>query len=265
MSGPLRLLGIFAHPDDESLGCGGTFAKAAAEGIETYLITATLGERGRIGNERPGPQVVAPVRDRELRAAAARLGIREVVVLDYPDGALADVEPGAATARIAAEIRRLRPQVVVTFDACGAYGHPDHIAISQLTGAAVAAAASGGGGPHPAHQVDKLYWMAWDHATLEIYQRSIGTELGSVVDGVRRSVTPWQEWAVTTRVDAGEHWQTVWSAVQCHQSQITGYGGIGQLGPEEHRRLWGNQSFYRVYSLVNGGGAVETDLFAGLR
>jgi LmbE family N-acetylglucosaminyl deacetylase len=270
---PLRLLCVLAHPDDESLGCGGLLAKSAAEGVETFLVTATRGERGRIGNERPGPEVVGPVREAELRRAAEALGLRELVQLDYPDGALDTADPRRAATRIAAEVRRLRPQVVVTFASEGSYGHPDHIAISQLTGAALVAAADPGypaaagvALPDEPHRVDKHYWMAWDAASFDLYQRSIGSELRSRVDGVERRVTPWPSWAVTTRIDAREHWETVWRAVQCHASQISGYGGIPALTPDRHRELWGGtQSFYRVFSLVNGGRAPETDVFAGLR
>ena len=71
MSEPLRLLCVLAHPDDESLGAGGLLAKCAAEGIETHLVTATRGERGRIGSERPGPEIAGPLRERAHRKPGA--------------------------------------------------------------------------------------------------------------------------------------------------------------------------------------------------
>ena len=91
----LRLMCVLAHPDDESLGTGGTLAKYAAEGVETYLVTATRGERGRFGDDekRPSADVVGETREAELRAAAKELGLREVVLLGYPDGALDRVDP----------------------------------------------------------------------------------------------------------------------------------------------------------------------------
>src|SRR4051794_11539070 len=87
---PLRLMAVLAHPDDESLGFGGTLAKYAAEGIEIYLVTATRGERGRCGEsgEKPPPEVVGRLREAELREAAKVLGLREVQFLDYLDGDL---------------------------------------------------------------------------------------------------------------------------------------------------------------------------------
>lgn len=265
---PLRLLCVLAHPDDESLGCGGLLARSAAEGIETFLVTATRGERGRLGSERPGPDIVGPVRERELRAAAAVLGLRETILLGYPDGALAEADPADAVRRIADAVRRIRPHVVVTFGADGAYGHPDHIAISQLTGAALVAAAGAAGDDlaEPPHRVDKLYWIAWDAAAFERYERAIGRTLVSRVGGVERRASPWPAWAVTTRIDARPHWRTVWEAVRCHASQLEGYGGLAALNEDEHREIWGEtQSYYRVWSAVNGGASPEDDVFAGLR
>ena len=88
MPHPLRLMAVLAHPDDESLGCGGTLAKYAAEGVETYLVTATLGERGWQGDpaDDPGLAALACVREAELRCAVAILGIRELALLGYIDG-----------------------------------------------------------------------------------------------------------------------------------------------------------------------------------
>src|SRR6185503_7711886 len=101
---------VLAHPDDESLGTGGALAKSAAEGVATYLVTATRGERGRFGDgvESPGPEAVGRAREAELLAAARELGLREVRFLDYPDGALAGVDAAEATAKIAGHLRRVR-------------------------------------------------------------------------------------------------------------------------------------------------------------
>jgi LmbE family N-acetylglucosaminyl deacetylase len=264
----LRLLAILAHPDDESLGFGGLLARSAAEGIETFVLTATRGQRGRYFDQTsPGEDVVGRVREAELRAAARELGVHEVRVLDYLDGKLDAAEPGIAAGSIAAEIRRIRPHVVATFGADGAYGHPDHIAISQLTGAAIALAADGswvGAAPGAAHQVAKLYWLAWGKTTWLRYEAAV-KRLASTVDGVVRHANPWPDWAITTSVDATAHWNTVWRAVKCHATQIHAYGRLPELSEAEHREIWGKQEFYRVFSLVNGGRERETDVFEGLR
>jgi len=251
---------VLAHPDDESLGTGGTLATYAAEGAETYLVTATRGERGRFGDsaDRPTDDVVGKTREAELRAAAQELGVREVIVLGYPDGGLDAVAPAIAQDAIAEQLCRVQPHVVITFGPEGAYGHPDHIAISQLTTAAVVRAAARG------HQVSKLYYIAWSASTWAPYQAAL-KKLVSMVDGVERQVVPKPDWEVTTRIDTQAVWPSVWRAVQCHRTQMSIYATLAALPPEHHRALWGVQEFYRAFSLVNGGRARESDLFEGLR
>ncbi len=269
MSGPLKLMAVLAHPDDESLGFGGSLAKYAAEGVETFLVTATRGERGRFrgrrdGPDYPGPDALAVIREGELRAAAAVLGVRELTLLGYGDQQLDRAEPGEAIDRIAQRLRAVRPHVVMTFGPDGGYGHPDHIAICQFTTAAVARAAMPGQDGQAAHAVSKLYYMAWSDADWHVYEDAF-TKMGSTVDGVQRLAVPWPDWSITTEVDARPHWQTVWRAVGCHQSQVATYERLAALSAEHHQTLWGHQCFYRAMSLVNGGRRRETDLFEGLR
>jgi LmbE family N-acetylglucosaminyl deacetylase len=265
----LRLLCILAHPDDESLGTGGILARYAAEGVATYLITATLGERGWLGDpaDYPGPAALAEMRQSELEAAGSVLGLREVTYLTYLDGELDQADTAVGVRRLVGHIRRIRPDVVVTFDPHGYYGHPDHVAISQWTTAAVVAAADptfrtiGNWSPH---RTGKLYYLAATPALQTAYQSAFG-DLVMEIDGVERRATAWPNWAVTTRVDTAVYWPRVWQAVQCHRSQLANYRVLAGLSPESHQTLWGEQTFYRAFSLVNGGRAVETDLFAGLR
>ena len=122
----LRLLGVLAHPDDESLGFGGSLAKYAAEGVETFLVTATRGEAGRFGPAGKGhdPAEVGRVREAELRAAAAVLGVSEVSILGYPDGGVDKVDPARAIREIVSHIRRIRPDVIVTFGPRAGMGIP---------------------------------------------------------------------------------------------------------------------------------------------
>ena len=257
MTHSLKLMEIFAHPDDESLGTGGTLVKYGAEGIETYLVTATRGERGWWGSaaDYPGPESLGHTREAELRAAAQVLGLREVVFLDYVDGELDAAPVQEVVARLTAHIRRIRPDVVVTFDPDGVYGHPDHIAISQFTTAAIVAAAD------PA--IAKLYHIAWLEPTWAAYQSAF-KKLTSTVDGVERHVVPWPDWTITTKIDTRAHCDTVWRAISCHHSQMTAYVQLQHLSLEHQAAIWGEQSFYRVFSTVNGGRTRETDLFEGI-
>lgn len=269
MKNALKLMCILAHPDDESLGVGGILAKYAAEGIATALVTATRGQRGWFGapDANPGLEALGQLREAELRAAATALGVQQLDILDYVDGDLDQADPAEAIANIVAIVRRVQPQVVVTFAPDGVYGHPDHIAISQCTTAALVAAADARyADTHgaPPHRVAKLYYLSTSIDLARDYQAVFG-DLAMLIDGEERRIVVWPDWAITTRVDATAHWQTVWQAVLCHRTQLPGYEALKALPVETHQRLWGCQTYYRAFSLVNGGRQVEHDLFAGLR
>jgi LmbE family N-acetylglucosaminyl deacetylase len=267
-----RLMCILAHPDDEALGMGGSLAKYAAEGVEIYLLTATKGERGWPGPavENPGLDGLGRIREQELLAAARILGIHQVNFLGYLDGDLDQVNPAEAIAQIVDHIRRVRPHVVVTFGPDGGYGHPDHIAISQLTAAAILQAAN----PHykgsllpdsplPTYPVAKFYYKVWTAAEQEIYVTMFEAPR-MVIDNVERSEVSWPDWAITTWIDTGPYWQVAWQAVKCHRSQLQTYPHIDNLTEQQLRTAWGREGYYRVFSLVNSGRQIEHDLFAGL-
>ncbi len=266
MTDSLKLMCVLAHPDDESLGIGGTLAKYAAEGVEIYLVTATRGERGWFGanEDYPGPDALGEIREGELRKAAQQLGIQEVRLLNYVDGELDDANPQDVIDTITGQIRSVRPDVVITFDPYGSYGHPDHIAICQFTTAAIVQAANSKyNSDHKPHVVSKLYYGAPTHEELEIYQQAFG-ELVMSIDGVERRAEGWPEWAITTRIDTEAYWQQAWQAVACHRTQLPGYESLQRLSEEKQRMLWREETYYRVFSLVNGGREMETNLFEGL-
>jgi LmbE family N-acetylglucosaminyl deacetylase len=265
----LKLLCVLAHPDDETLGNGPMLTRYAAEGVETHLVCATRGERGWMGapQDNPGPAALGRTRAAELQAAAKLLGLRSVEFLDYMDGDLDQAATAEAVGRIVGCLRRRRPQVVVTFPPDGAYGHPDHIAISQFTTAALvcAADASYTAAPGAPHRVSKLYFMVSpDDELMHTYQAVFG-DLVMPVDGIDRRMVHWPDWAVTSVVEDPAHWAQVRDAVACHKSQIAAYGALLALPEETHRTLWSSRPYYRVFSLVNGGRRRESDLFEGLR
>ncbi len=268
MDDELRLMCVLAHPDDESMGTGGILAKYADEGVATSLVCATRGERGWFGeaDAYPGPDALGRIREAELLAAAEILGIRQVHFLDYVDGDLDQADPAEVVPKIARLIQEIRPHVVVTFAADGAYGHPDHIAISQFATAACVAAAAASPGPASgsAHRVAKLYYMEAGTELAAAWGETVG-DIFMDVDGVQRRPVAWPDWATTTRIDCGLYWQTVRDAVRCHRSQLASLNDFEAMSDDLHRRLWSTQEFYRAYSLVNGGRAVEDDLFVGLR
>ena len=269
MTDTLKLMAILAHPDDESLGNGGMLAKYAAEGIELHLLVATRGERGWPGKESeyPGMEALGKLREAEVRAAAEVLGISSVQFLDYIDGELDTAHPAEAIAKIVGHLRRVRPDVVVTFGQYGGYGHPDHIAISQFTTAALMEAANPASLYYrdlPAHSVSKLYYMAETEEVFAVYQSVFG-ELIMHIDGEERGIVTWPRWSVTTRIDTWSHWRTVSRAISCHQTQVPAYHVLENLSQQQRESLWATQCYYRAFSLVNGGRKVETDLFEGLR
>ena len=269
MNSALRLLAIFPHPDDESLGLGGTLAKYSAEGVETYLICATRGERGWTGSpeENPGLEELGKIREMELKCAVAHLGLKETTILGYIDGDVDKANPVEIIAKIIHQIRRIQPHVVITFALDGAYGHPDHIALSQFTSAALVRSADSNFIDLENFQpylVPKYYHMIDSKKMVDKLQAMIGG-LSMDVDGVTRSHFGWEEWAITTRINAEEYFDTLWNAIQCHQSQLSGFIGFLDLPTSNHKLLFSEGTFIRIYSFVNGGRKIETDLFEGLR
>lgn len=269
MSDPLKLLAVFPHPDDETLGLGSTLARYSAEGVQTCLVCATHGERGWFDSEGPDPgwEGVARIRAAELRCAAENLGLHEFNFLDYLDGDVDQADPDEIIGNIVSHIRRIKPHVVVTFPPDGNYGHPDHIALSQFTTGALVCAADAAYtevNALPPHRVSKLYYMVDSMEVVDIARNVFGG-LSLEVDGRTRHHVGWMDWQITTRLDNTRFMGPVRKAIQCHASQLPGYGPIAEWSVDEQGRVFGIGNFYRAMSLVNGGRKVETDLFEGVR
>lgn len=131
---PLRLLGVFAHPDDEVFCAGGTLAKYVAGGAEAMVVSMTRGQFGQIRDAYAATrQTLGSVREAELRQACAHLGVQHNACLDYVDGTLSTIDSEQLIADVVRLIRSFRPDIVITFDRKGGSGHPDHIAISTAT------------------------------------------------------------------------------------------------------------------------------------
>jgi LmbE family N-acetylglucosaminyl deacetylase len=164
-----RLVGIWAHPDDETYLVGGLMAALVARGHAVTSVSATAGEAG--GGP---PDAVARLRRRELAQALAVLGVDDHVVLGHPDGGCDAVELDAAVAGVVAVLERVRPDTVVTFGPDGATGHPDHRAVSRWVDAAVARTRSGPGRPirllHVTHLAEDVARFADVHAAYEVFE-----------------------------------------------------------------------------------------------
>jgi LmbE family N-acetylglucosaminyl deacetylase len=270
MTQTLKLLVVFAHPDDESMGMGGTLAKYSAEGVETYYVCASRGERGWFGPEEqnPGLKRLGDIRTKELENAVCELGMKGLYFLDYIDGEVDKADYKEAIGKIVTHIRRIQPQVIVTFPPDGNYGHPDHVAIGQFTSAAVVAAAdSSYSDPEnlPTHRVSKLYYMVDPESFINLIAPFMGDMTFPVDDQIRGEVA-WKEWMITTRIDMAEHCHTARRAIRCHESQMPTIGALAEMHEDAAATVLAMQgTFYRAFSLVNGGREVETDLFEGLR
>jgi LmbE family N-acetylglucosaminyl deacetylase len=146
-----RLLCVFAHPDDESYGPGGTIARCARDGGEVFITMFTAGEAGTIGVSKTLPRHdLARLRRAEFAGACEALGVRGHRVLGAPDGGVSQVDANWAVGEILDDIRRLKPHVAITFHRGGVSGHPDHIAVAGFLDRAIAQA--GAEGPQASYE-----------------------------------------------------------------------------------------------------------------
>lgn len=278
-----RLLAVFAHPDDESFGPGGTLARYAQSGVEVHLICATRGEVGNIPEALAGKEnSVAELREAELRCASYQLGIEKVHFLDYRDSGMSGSDdndhPNSlvqapledVTEKVAQMIRKIRPQVVITFDPQGGYLHPDHIAMHDATVAAFHAAADPDKfpGPFPPYQPQKLYFTTFPVKLLRTALR--------LTQFVRRDPTKWgrnndidllkiteNSYPVHARINTSKVAKVKQRAAECHASQLDGgprrRGILSLIFRLADRR----ETFMRSHPPAREG-TQERDLFEGV-
>jgi N-acetyl-1-D-myo-inositol-2-amino-2-deoxy-alpha-D-glucopyranoside deacetylase len=281
----LRLLAVHAHPDDETITMGGLLALCADRGISTSVICCTDGKVATIfdpeyaAHEDDIRPRLKEIREAELRRAGQILGVSEINFLEFGDSGMAGTEtnnaPGAfwradfdeAVGRVVAHIRRFRPQVVVTYDGNGGYGHPDHIQAHRVTLVAVEAAY------HaiypelgPPWRVSKLYYTAFPRSEarrIAEMARAAGMKppFGEADPDSLEFITP-DEW-VTTRVACRDQLSRKREALIAHRSQLTEEFALLSV-PEEILREHFSHEFYQlVFSRVPTA-VPETDVFAGL-
>jgi LmbE family N-acetylglucosaminyl deacetylase len=269
----LTLMVVFAHPDDEAFGTGGSLTKYAAEGCDVYVVTATRGEAGKIlDTDLATPANLPYVREQELRCACQIYGVHPPRFLDYQDGQLTIVNQSQAVGRLVRVIRELRPQVLITFGPEGIYGHYDHIAVYRWATIAVELAADPGCFPeqfadlcHP-HQVSKLYFRALPEAQLAAMVGEDGKPPAVLMDDVPFYFAARRADEITTIVDVGDYVEAKLRGIQCHATQI-GRSNRFSDTPDEvmHEHWFRHEHFVLARSSVGWPQGVETDLFAGLR
>jgi LmbE family N-acetylglucosaminyl deacetylase len=272
----LTLMAVHAHPDDEASSTGGILARYADEGVRTVVVTCTNGELGDgPGGVKPGEpghdevEVVA-MRRAELEASCRILGVSDLELLGFHDSGMMgwpqNSAPGAfwttpvdeAAARLAVLMERYRPDVVVTYDANGFYGHPDHIQAHRV---AVAAAEKTG---IPA----KVYLQAVPRSAMLGFAerlREAGVELPNLGEGTDEAPpeigTP--DELIDAVIDVGSAVDRKWDALGAHASQ-TDNTFFMRMGKENFRTTFGREAFVRFYDRT-GVPTPEEDLFAGLR
>ncbi|MFF2614431.1 PIG-L family deacetylase [Kitasatospora sp. NPDC058046] len=276
---PLTLMAVHAHPDDEASGTGGVLARYAAEGIRTVLVTCTDGRCGDgPGGVKPGedghdPAAVAAMRRKELEASCEVLEVGHLELLEYADSGMMGWEsndaPGSfwntpvadGAARLAELMRHYQPDVVVTYDENGFYGHPDHIQAHRITVAAL-------------ELVDlspKVYWTTVPHSAVRRFgeaMRESGPdgERSEPVEPVEAPELPeigLPDEEISTWVDTTAFGGKKFDALAAHASQGDNIFFL-RMGRERFTELMGVETFVRVRD-TTGAALPENDLFAGLR
>ncbi|MFG1664931.1 PIG-L family deacetylase [Streptomyces sp. Y7] len=273
---PLTLMAVHAHPDDEATGTGGVLARYAAEGIRTVLVTCTDGRCGdgpegvKPGDAGHDPAAVALIRRQELEASCGVLKVSDLEMLDYADSGMmgwssndasgsfwrTPVEEGAA--RLAELMRHYRPDVVVTYDENGFYGHPDHIQAHRITMAALEMTAL----------TPKVYWTTMPRSGMQRFgeiMREFGEDMPEPdpAEAAALAEIGLPDDEITTWVDTTAFSGQKFDALAAHSSQGENIFFL-RMGKERFSELMGMETFVRVQD-ATGAPLPENDLFAGLR
>jgi LmbE family N-acetylglucosaminyl deacetylase len=274
------ILAAFAHPDDEAFGTGGTLACYAAAGTRVVLACATRGEAGEISDPALAtPETLGQVREEELRCAVENMGIDELIFLDYRDSGMAGTpendDPRAyinapaeeVIEKLVAIIRRVKPQVVTTFEPNGGYGHPDHIAIHKHTVAAFQAAADPRQYPElgPAWQAGRLFYTAIPRSffdKMRVEMEKMGEDT-SEFDIFEAEELGWPDEAVHVTMDVSTTVDSKWDALECHRTQF-GPGNLFRRLPDDKVKELMSQEHFALAWPEPEPGLRMPDLFSGL-
>lgn len=277
------ILAVLAHPDDESFGMGGTLALYAQKAYEVHLICATLGEAGSVDDEfLQDFESISALREAELRCAAQSLGLTGLHLLGYRDsgmpGTPENKHPSAlvnhsieeVAGKVVEYIRRIKPDIVLTFDPIGGYRHPDHIHIQKATTLAFEKADDASFYPKAgsSFKPQALYYHLFPRGVLKWATRLmplIGMnprKWGRNKDIDLKSLVN-VEFPVHVRIDISAVAETKREAGACHASQ----GGIlmrrGLMGLAT-RALEKHEDYMRAYPPANGNTKIAKDLFEGI-
>ncbi|MBI4233621.1 MAG: PIG-L family deacetylase [Chloroflexi bacterium] len=268
------LLGIFAHPDDESWGMGGTLVKYSSQGVYVALLCATRGEAGEIADPSLATrEELGQVRAGELRRAARVLGVRHLRFLGVIDGQAQYWDIERTREQVVRAIRELRPQVVVTFGPDGATGHQDHIMTFRLATEAFILASDLTRYPHhldqlglQAHQPQRLYYCAGmpekTYPQMEEGLKALGVSPDEFLDDFKDFIVP--DGAVSAAVDVSSAVEKKLKALRCHRTQLPPGNILEQLPAPALRVLFQREFFYQAHPKVQPPVPYTDDLFEGV-
>jgi N-acetyl-1-D-myo-inositol-2-amino-2-deoxy-alpha-D-glucopyranoside deacetylase len=265
------LLLVHAHPDDEAISTGGVMMKARADGHRVVLVTATRGEVGEIHNmddaaTRPH---LGEVRTKELETASRILGVNRGEFLDYRDSGMvgtADNENpksfhqaplDEAAAKLAAILREERPDVVVTYDADGTYGHPDHIKAHLVTNAALDLLEKEGWRP------SKLYYTGIPRTLMEQFMQALPEDARRQEEEGTIRIPGTPDELITTQVDVSDYVDRKREAFAAHVTQNDPNSWFTTMADQIYRLAFGTE-YYRLARGNVGSKVPENDLFAGV-
>ena len=267
------LLAIFAHPDDETFGLGGTMARYAERGVPVTMLCATRGEVGEIAaGSAATPETLGAFREQELRDAMAILGVADVRFLDFRDSGmqgtpenadprnLMNAAPDAAVAPIVAAIRERRPDAIVTWDASGGYGHPDHIATHHHATAAYHAAADGSqyadaGSPWLAPALFYTAIPIEEFGRMMQAMRDRGIEVPEFA--ADESIAELPRVPANCVIDVAPYFDRKMQAMLAHSSQITKDDPFMRIPDDLQRSFFGREFFHRVHPALPDGTMID--------
>ena len=283
MSG-FRLLALFAHPDDEAFPVGGVLAAHAARSVEIRLITATLGEEGEIRQEGAATRETLPtIRGIELSCAVRALGLASHRVLGYRDSGMvnspANNHPNAyinassqeVVEQFVAEIRTFKPQVVLTFEPGGLYGHPDHIAVSRHAGEAFNRASDPEAFPGQLvngiqpHQAQRLFQSARPKGFRTMWAtklRDAGVDFPMPTPEQKDQGTPVED--IHLELDVDGHLEAKMACILCHRTQVAADWPYHRVPREVTASILGREFYIRAFPPVQVSEKISEDFFAGL-
>lgn len=283
----LGLMAVHAHPDDEVIMTGGVLARAAKEGIRTAVVTCTGGELGEVVGEGMDPGEIFPrlgeVRLEELREALEILGTDGPRMLGYRDSGMIGTEGNddprsfwradfdEAVGRLVAQIREFRPSVLVSYDAYGGYGHPDHVQAHRVMLVASEAAAIPLLYPDagPAWSIPKVYFGTLPKSRIFLVNQLMAAQ--GLPSPFPTADTPEElpmgtpDDEVTTTVDVSPWLDQKMSALRAHRSQLSPDSFFLNVPADLEAQAFGTEWFVRTRSRLPVSAAPEDDLFTGLR